>query len=95
MTDVSANARTEKLLEVKNLNVDYRASSGTVHTVTGVSFKLKRGEILGLAGESGSGKSTLAYAITCLLRPPATITGGEILSAWTPSQDGWYSWFAT
>ena len=66
------------LLEVKNLNVDYLAASGTVHAVTDVSFSLRRGEILGLAGESGSGKSTLAYAITRLLRPPALITGGEI-----------------
>lgn len=67
------------LLEVKNLNVDYLASNGTVHAVTDVSFTLRRGEILGLAGESGSGKSTLAYAITRLLRPPAQITSGEIL----------------
>ncbi len=67
------------LLEVKNLNVDYLASNGTVHAVTDVNFTLRRGEILGLAGESGSGKSTLAYAITRLLRPPAEITNGEIL----------------
>jgi peptide/nickel transport system ATP-binding protein len=66
------------LLDVRNLNVDYLAASGTVHAVTDVSFSLRRGEILGLAGESGSGKSTLAYAITRLLRPPAMITGGEI-----------------
>jgi peptide/nickel transport system ATP-binding protein len=66
------------LLRVSNLNVDYLAASGTVHAVTDVSFSLRRGEILGLAGESGSGKSTLAYAITRLLRPPALITGGEI-----------------
>jgi len=70
---------TNTLLEVKDLNVDYLASSGTVHAVIDVSFSLQRGEILGLAGESGSGKSTLAYAITRLLRPPAMITGGEIL----------------
>jgi peptide/nickel transport system ATP-binding protein len=70
---------TNMLLEVKNLNVDYLASNGTVHAVTDVSFTLRRGEILGLAGESGSGKSTLAYAITRLLRHPAVITGGEIL----------------
>jgi peptide/nickel transport system ATP-binding protein len=70
---------TSTLLEVKDLNVDYLASSGTVHAVIDVSFSLQRGEILGLAGESGSGKSTLAYAITRLLRPPAMITGGEIL----------------
>src|SRR5216683_6256392 len=79
---------TSTLLEVKDLNVDYLASNGTVHAVIDVSFSLQRGEILGLAGESGSGKSTLAYAITCLLRPPAMISGGEILYYPRPSQDG-------
>jgi peptide/nickel transport system ATP-binding protein len=78
-TETDATISTNTLLEVKHLNVDYLASNGTVHAVTDVSFTLKRGEILGLAGESGSGKSTLAYAITRLLRPPAMITGGEIL----------------
>jgi peptide/nickel transport system ATP-binding protein len=81
MTNSSAqtsHTSTATLLEVKNLNVDYLAASGTVHAVTDVSFSLRRGEILGLAGESGSGKSTLAYAITRLLRPPALITAGEI-----------------
>jgi peptide/nickel transport system ATP-binding protein len=79
VTNVHTNAQTNTLLEVKNLNVDYLASNGTVHAVTDVSFTLQRGEILGLAGESGSGKSTLAYAITRLLRSPALITDGEIL----------------
>jgi peptide/nickel transport system ATP-binding protein len=70
---------TGKLLEVNNLSVDYLAGSGTVHAVTDVSFTLERGKVLGLAGESGSGKSTLAYAISRLLRPPALITGGEVI----------------
>ena len=78
-SDVNTNVQADTLLEVKNLFVDYEASSGTVHAVTDVNFSLKRGEILGLAGESGSGKSTLAYAITCLLRPPAMISGGDII----------------
>ena len=82
------NIQTNTLLEVKDLTVDYLASNGTVHAVTDVSFSLRRGEILGLAGESGSGKSTLAYAITCLLRPPATISSGEIVYFPRPSQDG-------
>ena len=49
-----------------------------MHAVDDVSFTLRRGEILGLAGESGSGKSTLAYAISRLLSPPAIMTGGEV-----------------
>src|SRR6266480_7788135 len=67
------------LLDIRNISVDYYAANGTVHALTDVSITLERGQILGLAGESGSGKSTLAYAITRLLRPPALITGGEIL----------------
>lgn len=69
----------EILLDVRNLSVDYAAANGAVHAATNVSFTLKRGEILGLAGESGSGKSTLAYAISRLLRPPAEIVGGEVI----------------
>src|ERR1700758_255280 len=76
---MATNARTTPILDVRNLYVDYYAENGTVHAVTDVSLTLQRGEILGLAGESGSGKSTLAYAITRLLRPPAVITGGEVL----------------
>ncbi len=73
------NVRTNTILEVKNVSVDYMAANGAVHAVDNVSFTLKRGEIMGLAGESGSGKSTLAYAIARLLRPPAVITGGSVL----------------
>jgi peptide/nickel transport system ATP-binding protein len=67
------------LLDVSHLCVDYLSESGEVHAVSDVSLRLRRGEILGLAGESGSGKSTMAYAITRLLRPPAEITRGEVL----------------
>jgi peptide/nickel transport system ATP-binding protein len=70
---------TETLLEVRNISVDYLAANGTVHAVSDVSFTLRRGEVLGLAGESGCGKSTLAYAIARLLRPPAMIVGGEAI----------------
>jgi peptide/nickel transport system ATP-binding protein len=88
VTNGRSNTQSDALLEVTNLDVDYLAASGTVHAVTDVSFTLRRGEILGLAGESGSGKSTLAYAITCLLRPPAMISGGEIMYYPRPTQDG-------
>ncbi len=45
----------------------------------GVSFTIAPGEVFGLAGESGSGKSTVAHAIVRVLRPPAVITGGQVI----------------
>lgn len=69
---------TDVILEVKNLKVDYLGDGTTTPAVNDVSLTLRRGEVLGIAGESGSGKSTLAYAITRLHKPPALISDGEI-----------------
>ena len=73
------------ILDVKGLNVDYVSAKGAVRAVNDVSFQLRRGEILGVAGESGCGKSTLIMAIMRLLRPPAALTGGEV---WLHPRDG-------
>jgi peptide/nickel transport system ATP-binding protein len=67
------------LLEVKDLDVDYLTLGGAVRAVSEVSFSLRRGEILGLAGESGSGKSTLTTALLRLQRAPAVTAGGKVL----------------
>jgi len=69
----------EKILEVKNLSIDYPINIGTVQAVKDVSFHLDRGEALGLVGESGCGKSTLGLSLLKMVRPPGLITGGEIL----------------
>ena len=69
-------ARPRSVLEMRGLCVDYGLGDDAVHAVVGADLKLRRGEVLGLAGESGSGKSTLAYAVTRLLRPPGVITAG-------------------
>src|SRR5260370_35307417 len=71
--------RTNTLVEIHHLSVDYDSTRGTVHAVNDVSFTIERGQIFGLAGESGSGKSTLAYAIARLLQPPAVVTQGQVL----------------
>ena len=60
--------------------MDYGWGEEAVHAVVDANLTLRRGQVLGLAGESGSGKSTLAYAATRLLREPGVITGGEVLS---------------
>ncbi|TDD03824.1 ABC transporter ATP-binding protein [Nonomuraea deserti] len=64
------------VLRVDGLSVEY---AGEVRACVDVSFTLRRGEILGVAGESGSGKSTLITALTRLQRPPAVTTAGRIL----------------
>jgi peptide/nickel transport system ATP-binding protein len=67
----------EVLLDIRGLSVDYGLGENATHAVDGVDLTIRRGEVIGLAGESGSGKSTLAYAVTRLLRDPGVITGGE------------------
>jgi peptide/nickel transport system ATP-binding protein len=71
--------RGDPVLEIRGLCVDYGIDEEAVHAVVDASLTLRRGQVLGLAGESGSGKSTLAYAATRLLREPGVITAGEVL----------------
>ena len=78
----------EPVLEVRDLCVDYGLGKSAVRAVTNVSLTLRRGEVLGLAGESGSGKSTFAYAVTRLLRAPGVITGGRVLFHSRPDGNG-------
>ena len=69
----------EHLLLVENLRGYYRGSFGVVHGVDNVSLTIKRGEIVGLAGESGCGKSTLAELLTGTPRPLLHYEEGKIL----------------
>src|SRR5437870_5094594 len=69
----------DAVLEIRGLSVDYGYGDEAVHAVRDCDLVLRRGRVLGLAGESGSGKTTLAMAAIRLLRPPAVITGGQVL----------------
>lgn len=66
------------LLEIEDLKVYYNTVGGVSKAVDGVNLSVRRGEILGIAGESGCGKSTLTTALLRLTRPPAYIAGGQI-----------------
>src|SRR6266849_2758513 len=75
----TAASTPDAVLEIRGLSVDYGFGDEAVHAVTDCDLVLRRGRVLGLAGESGSGKSTLALAAIRLLRAPAVITAGEVL----------------
>lgn len=69
---------TDYLLEVKDLFISFQTRRGTLKAVNGISYSVRRGEIMGLVGESGSGKSVEAYSIMGLLSPAASINGGSV-----------------
>ena len=63
-----------EFLEVKNVSKIYHHHGNSVKALDHVSFQLKKGQCLAVAGESGSGKSTLAKILTCL----DTVSDGTI-----------------
>ena len=68
------------LLEVENLTIKFFTKEGTVHAVNKVSFKLEKGEILGIVGESGSGKSVSMLGILGLIKgPQGKVLEGKII----------------
>jgi peptide/nickel transport system ATP-binding protein len=72
-------AKTDALLEVKELSVSFATDEGEVQALDAVNFEVKDGQTLGLVGESGCGKSVTALSVMRLLpRPIGKITRGRI-----------------
>lgn len=68
----------EKLLEVKDLRVNFNVYGGTVQAVRGVNFHVNKGEAVAIVGESGCGKSVTAQSLMRLIPSPPAITTGSI-----------------
>ena len=84
---------TDTVLDVRNLTTHFFLRRGVVKAVDGVSFSLKRGEVLGLVGESGCGKSLTALSLMRLLPKGGARTiageirlGGEDILKFSPRQ---------
>src|SRR3954452_10486852 len=68
------------LLEVDDLHVHFVTARGVVRAVEGISYTVRRGEMVALVGESGCGKSVSSLAIMRLLaRPAGRVVRGRIL----------------
>lgn len=69
----------DSILDIEDLSVSFDTQDGEIQAVRGVSFSLKRGEILAVIGESGCGKSVLCQSILKLLPKNGHIKSGKIL----------------
>lgn len=69
----------DKILKVKNLEVNFITNYGEIKAVRNVSFDLNKGEVLAIVGESGCGKSALCRSLLKLLPRNGYIKSGEIL----------------
>ncbi len=72
------NGNHDVALDVRDLRVHYKTPEGDVIAVNGISFKVYKGELVGLVGESGCGKTTAAMGILRLVQPPGRIMGGQV-----------------
>ena len=70
----------DNILDLENVKTSFFTKKGVVKAVDGVSFTVKKGEIVGLVGESGCGKSITSLSIMRLVPQPAgKIVAGKIL----------------
>lgn len=68
----------QKILEMRDLNVSFKTSQGSIEAIRGVNLDLYKGETLAIVGESGSGKSVTVKTIMGILANNQRINSGVI-----------------
>jgi len=66
-------------LAIRDLHVQFHTRRGVYKALNGINLALRRGEVLGIAGESGCGKSTMGLAVMSLLPRNASIPRGQVI----------------
>lgn len=68
----------DKILDIRDLDISFKTTSGSVHAIRGINIDLERGETVAIVGESGSGKSVTMKAAMGILAKNATVNSGTI-----------------
>ena len=69
----------DEVLRIEDLKTYFYVEEGVIKAVDGISFILKKGETLGIAGESGSGKTVSSLSVLRLIPwPPGKIVSGKV-----------------
>ena len=79
MAPIPVSTIEPAILKVEDLKTEFHTSEGILRAVDGVSFKVKKGQVLGLVGESGCGKTVTALSVMRLIpQPPGKIAAGRV-----------------
>ena len=68
----------ESLLQIRDLYLNFYTYDGVVKALDGISFSIRKGEILGLVGETGSGKSVTSLSVLSIVVPPGRLEKGQV-----------------
>jgi len=74
----SLRAERGNLLEVKDLNLEFKTARGTLKALNGITFNVQQGEVFGIVGETGCGKTVTGLSVLRLLPRSAKVTNGTI-----------------
>jgi oligopeptide transport system ATP-binding protein len=72
------DTQKRKILEIRNLQVSFCTTTGTVRAIRGVDIDLCEGQTLAIVGESGSGKSVTMKSVMGILDKNSSVDGGTV-----------------